>query len=106
MKRIGLVLTVFVLVLVVVLKEMWGAHPVFAEDKANDVLLTAVSAAEACTGDNLLTNPSFEGDYVPYVMDAPGHDDCQTWNQDEPNQYCERVKTADGWHPWWRDDPR
>ena len=59
-----------------------------------------------CTGDNLLTNPSFEGDYVPYTMAAPGHPDCQTWNADEPNQYCERVKVADGWHPWWRGDLR
>ena len=61
----------------------------------------------SCNSENLLANPSFEiGDYSPYVMDAPGHPDCQTWDQSEPNQYCERVKLADDWHPWWRDEPR
>lgn len=66
---------------------------------------TAVSQ-EVCTGTNLIENPSFEGDYEPYVMPAPGHDDCQTWNDSEPNQYCERVKLATDWHPFWRDTPR
>ncbi len=61
---------------------------------------------EVCVGTNLLTNPSFEGEYEPYVMPAPGHPDCQTWDVNEPNQYCERVKTADGWHPYWRNTPR
>lgn len=63
-------------------------------------------AAPSCTGDNLLANGSFEGAYVPYVMDAPGHPDCQTWDPDAPNQFCERVKAAPDWHPWWRDAPR
>ena len=39
-------------------------------------------------------------------MAAPGHPDCQTWSQDQPNQYCERVKLADDWQPYWLDSPR
>ncbi|MCA9897515.1 MAG: hypothetical protein H6654_16805 [Ardenticatenaceae bacterium] len=74
------------------------------------VVLAAVplmgAGAEVCTGTNLLTNPSFEGEYPVYVMPAPGHPDCQTWFADQPNQYCERVKLADEWHPYWLDTPR
>jgi hypothetical protein len=61
---------------------------------------------EVCSGTNLLENPSFEGDYPVYIMAPPGHPDCQTWSPDEPNQYCERVKLADSWHPYWLDTPR
>lgn len=66
---------------------------------------TAVST-DICVGDNLLSNPSFEGEYEPYVMPAPGHPDCQTWDASQPNQYCERVKLATEWHPYWRAAPR
>ncbi|MEM7333212.1 MAG: hypothetical protein AAF490_14075 [Chloroflexota bacterium] len=66
----------------------------------------AVAADEVCVGTNLLTNPSFEGEYEPYVMPAPGHPDCQTWHDNEPNQYCERVKVATDWHPYWLNTPR
>ena len=69
-------------------------------------LTVAVGGAEVCTGANLLANPSFEGDYPVYVMAAPGHPDCQTWFADQPNQYCERAKMADDWHPYWLDTPR
>lgn len=66
-----------------------------------------IVAGLSCNSENLLANPSFEsGDYSPYNMAAPGHPDCQTWDASEPNQYCERVKLADEWHPWWRDEPR
>ena len=61
---------------------------------------------EVCTGTNLIDNASFEGEYEPYVMPAPGHPDCQTWDLNEPNQYCERVKLATNWHPYWRNSPR
>lgn len=61
---------------------------------------------DVCIGDNLLSNPSFEGEYEPYVMPAPGHPDCQTWDASQPNQYCERVKLATEWHPYWRRAPR
>ncbi|MCP4428003.1 MAG: hypothetical protein GY803_26250 [Chloroflexi bacterium] len=69
---------------------------------------TAVTAAAAssCAGDNLLTNPGFEGTYSAYNMPPPGHPDCQTWNPGEPNQVCERAQMPDGWHPYWRDNPR
>ncbi|MFO7680195.1 MAG: hypothetical protein R6X34_09100 [Chloroflexota bacterium] len=60
----------------------------------------------ACSGVNHLANPSFEGNYPVYVMDAPGHPDCQTFAVNEPNQYCERARLAVGWHPFWRSAPR
>ncbi|MCP4415743.1 MAG: hypothetical protein GY805_03920 [Chloroflexi bacterium] len=66
----------------------------------------AAGGEEVCAGTNLLLNPSFEGEYPVYVMAAPGHPDCQTWFEDQPNQYCERVKMADDWHPYWLDTPR
>ena len=106
MKRIFIILTAFIFSFFAVLIVMWEPMPVVAENAKDAVWETAVSSADVCTGENLLTNPSFEGEYDVYVMDAPGHPDCQTWNDDEPSQYCERVKTADGWHPWWRDTPR
>jgi len=78
-----------------------------AQNDLPSVPETAVGAGEeVCTGDNLLANPSFEGEYPVYVMAPPGHPDCQTWSEEAPNQYCERVKMADDWHPWWRSVPR
>lgn len=58
----------------------------------------------ACEGNNLLTNPGFEGEYTPYIYPAPGNPDCQTWDPAMPNQYCERAKMPDGWHPRWLPD--
>ncbi len=43
---------------------------------------------------NLLTNPSFEGPYGPYVPPAP-HPDC-------PLGTCATAQTAAGWTPWWQ----
>jgi len=60
----------------------------------------------ACTGENLLVNPSFEGQYTAYILPPPGHPDCQTLNPNEPNQYCSRIQMPAGWHPFWRDSPR
>jgi LysM repeat protein len=42
---------------------------------------------------NLLTNPSFEGDYSLFVP-AGGHPDC-------PTGTCNTVQLPAGWQPWW-----
>ncbi|MCB8946902.1 MAG: hypothetical protein H6653_02695 [Ardenticatenaceae bacterium] len=81
-------------------------RPVVLASTPAQPLTIAVGDEEVCTGTNLIANPSFEGDYPVYVMAAPGHPDCQTWFDDQPNQYCERVKLADDWHPYWLDTPR
>ncbi len=70
--------------------------------RADQTFAEPVNAS--CTGDNLLTNPSFEGEYTTYIMPPPGHPDCQTWNPDEPNQVCERAQMPEGWHPYWLPD--
>jgi hypothetical protein len=84
--------------------------PAQAQEKDPVSAPTPAASTEvlACSGANLLTNPSFEGDYPVYVMDAPGHADCQTDpnHPEQPNQYCERARLAIGWHPFWRDSPR
>ena len=81
-------------------------RPVVLASTAAQPLTIIVGDDEVCAGANLLANPSFEGDYPVYIMAAPGHPDCQTWFDDQPNQYCERVKLADDWHPYWLDTPR
>jgi hypothetical protein len=48
-----------------------------------------VSAQE----DNLLTNPSFEGEYSIFIPSG-GHPDC-------PTGYCNTVQLPAGWMPWW-----
>lgn len=57
-----------------------------------------------CTGENLLQNPGFEGEYTTYQFPPPGHPDCQTWDPNEPNQTCERAQMPAGWHPRWLPD--
>ncbi len=57
-----------------------------------------------CTGANLLQNSGFEGAYTAYQFPPPGHPDCQTWDPNEPNQYCERAQMPAGWHPRWLPD--
>lgn len=81
-------------------------RPVVLASTPAQPLTISVGEAEVCTGTNLIANPSFEGEYPVYIMPAPGHPDCQTWSTDQPNQYCERVKLADDWHPYWLDTPR
>jgi hypothetical protein len=42
---------------------------------------------------NLLTNPSFEGEYAIYIPSG-GHPDC-------PTGACNTVQLPAGWMPWW-----
>ena len=81
-------------------------RPVVLAATPQQPLTTTIGDEAVCVGTNLLANPSFEGSYPVYVMPAPGHADCQTWFDDQPNQYCERVKLADNWHPYWLNTPR
>ncbi len=55
-----------------------------------------------CVGDNLLVNPSFEGQYTSYELS--GYDD---WRIDDCNDLtCGRAQMAADWHPYWRTDQR
>lgn len=108
-QRITAVCGVVILLLVVVSGWVRGGTTAVAQPLPPPASQMAQngSSEDVCLGNNLLANPSFEvGSYSPYIMAAPGHPDCQTWSQDQPNQYCERVKLADEWHPWWRNSPR
>ncbi|MCA9946958.1 MAG: hypothetical protein KC449_25935 [Anaerolineales bacterium] len=94
------------LVLTAIVALLLRPRPVVLASTPQQPLTITVGGEEVCAGTNLLANPSFEGDYPVYIMPAPGHPDCQTWSDDQPNQYCERVKLADDWHPYWLDTPR
>jgi hypothetical protein len=53
-----------------------------------------LSPAEA-QGGNLLTNPSFEGDYSSYIPETPQElADC-------PRNICTTAQMPSGWKPWW-----
>lgn len=46
-------------------------------------------------GENLLSNPGFEGQYSSYVPESPGEQaDC-------PVGVCTTAQTPSGWKPWW-----
>ncbi len=72
----------------------------FAEAEATILTLASVSGAEdepeECTGStpNLLTNPSFEGQYSDYVPDPP-IPDC-------PWGVCFSAQMSPGWTPYWQ----
>ena len=64
-----------------------------ADDDAVDAARVPSSSLTPAAESNLLTNPSFEGKYQPYVP-PDTHPDC-------PFNICDTAKMADGWSPWW-----
>ena len=64
---------------------------------------TPLAEPASCLGNNLLTNPGFEGEYTKYIFPG-GHVDCQDYDNDGINETCERAKMPDGWHPRWLPD--
>lgn len=68
------------------------------DDREAGTQPAVVEAEGECSGLNLLTNPSFEGQYSSYVP-PDGHPDC-------PQGICTTAQMAEGWTPWWRShDP-
>lgn len=66
-----------------------------AEESPKDVFLPE-SKGGLCAdfnGDNLVSNPSFEGAYSAYVP-PDGHPDC-------PAGVCNSAQMAPDWTPWW-----
>ncbi len=61
--------------------------------------LNVAEGETSCRGDNLLANPSFEGEYSSAQLPEPGHPDCGGTD-------CPRAQMAPEWHPFWRDNPR
>lgn len=79
-------------------QEATAVAPIPEVDRVS--LLPAEGAPDGaeCAGDNLLTNPSFEGQYSGYIP-PNGHPDC-------PAGICQTAQMAPGWTPWWRShDP-
>jgi hypothetical protein len=64
------------------------AVPVAVTEPGDDI--------DLCIGENLLENPSFEGEYASYVP-PEGHPDC-------PADICTTAQMAPGWTPWWRSN--
>jgi LysM repeat protein len=60
------------------------------------IALLAGRSAQA-QGQNLLTNPSFEGPYSGYLPNPP-HPDC-------PAGPCNTAQVPAGWTPWWASRP-
>ena len=61
-----------------------------------------VIPANECVGNNLLNNPSFEGQYTSYQLS--GYDD---WRIGDCNTLsCGRAQMPADWHPYWRTDGR
>lgn len=55
---------------------------------------TLLPDEEECVGTNLLSNPSFEGDYSSYIP-SPPHPDC-------PWGTCGSAQMASDWTPYWK----
>lgn len=76
-----------------------GQEPI--EPEPPDPRIHTAVVQDACPGENLLQNPSFEGDYSVYNPPG-GHPSC-IWGP------CMTAQMAAGWTPWWRihndDDP-
>jgi LysM repeat protein len=59
------------------------------------LLLSPYGEPAQAQGQNLLTNPSFEGQYSSYIPETPlEHADCDLG-------ICTTAQTASGWKPWW-----
>jgi hypothetical protein len=67
----------------------------FAPSPLASQQITELIVEDACPGNNLLINPSFEGAYQTYVPPPPGHPSC-IWGP------CMTAQMASGWTPWWR----
>lgn len=62
------------------------------------VIVLALSLANGLAiaqGENLLTNPSFEGQYSSYTPETPAE------NADCTLGICTTAQMAPGWKPWW-----
>lgn len=92
-------------IILMIVLSMAGLIGNLVQISAARVGTTAVTTttSSTCTGDNLLTNPGFEGEYSKYIF-PDGHVDCQDYDGDGINETCERAKMPDGWHPRWLPD--
>ena len=70
------------------------SSPTSADLQAAQEAQQFLPEATACTGTNLLLNPSFEGEYQSYRPPS-GHPDC-------PAGICTTAQMANGWLPFWR----
>ncbi|MEW5989493.1 MAG: hypothetical protein AB1791_22935 [Chloroflexota bacterium] len=96
MKKSLLIPTLFVLPLLslslLLLLPTPAAHSAPAPVSDVETVEPAVPT-EACEGENLLQNPSFEGAYSPYIPPE--------WNPDCPWGICFSAMMAPDWTPWW-----
>lgn len=59
------------------------------------LLLAQLISPVAAQGDNLLTNPGFEGQYSPYIPQTPEQQAACSLG------ICQTANVPDGWLPWW-----
>lgn len=99
MKRVTAVFAAFVMAGVIF---TWLGTTTYTAQTNVSQSVYALAAAEnetSCSGDNLLANPSFEGEYSSAELAPPGHADCG-------GTTCPRAQMAPDWQPFWRDNPR
>ncbi len=99
MNRVTAVSLAFIFAVITITWLVLAGQFARAETSRAVPTLVAPGNEASCTGNNLLANPSFEGEYTTYQLAAPGHPDCG-------GVTCERAQMAPEWHPFWRDTPR
>lgn len=96
-RSVLLALPLFFGLMVLISLLQWSAQEPISHALHNKVTLTDGEEKEVCMGDNLLFNPSFEGEYAAYIYPEPGNDDCG-------GTTCERAQMPEGWQPRWLPD--
>jgi len=93
-----------ILAVVILLVGAFAVNAINAVNASDDgtPLKEEVQETPRSPEQNLLVNPSFEGDYHPYY--PPSN------NPDCPAGICQTAQMSDGWTPWWKihnpaDDP-
>ncbi|HID53790.1 MAG TPA: hypothetical protein EYP41_17360, partial [Anaerolineae bacterium] len=99
MKKVTAVFLAFIVAVITVSGLLFAAQSARAGTSRTVPNLIITETGSSCSGNNLLANPSFEGEYSAYQLAAPGHPDCGGTS-------CPRAQMAPEWHPFWRDNPR
>jgi hypothetical protein len=105
MKRYGLILFIVTLALGFLVLALAIGQTAKADSRTVTQSITQIplgKSEEECTGENLLVNPGFEGQYSTYMYPEPGHIDCGLTGQ--VSTICNRAQMPEGWHPRWQKD--
>lgn len=95
MKRIAPLLFLLILATALMAAQQTEAQ---RRDDGREAARPATNGCAVADAPNLVSNPSFEGEYSAYVP-PDGHPDC-------PAGICTTAQMAPEWTPWWRShDP-